>query len=155
MTFQESNPIPYLTEALGHVLVSMVSLSPLQTEIMNMPDMKTDALNVRVEYSGRHNGELGLIMEQPLAMRIAARILGNDSTVDVSDEMIEDAIRELINVVCGHFVTLMYGYTPVLKLSIPKVTRVGYAICNMLMTKPDACTFLVEESPLIGQVKLR
>jgi chemotaxis protein CheY-P-specific phosphatase CheC len=151
----EGNPIPYLTEALGHVLVSMVSMSPLLTEVMNMPDIKTDALNVRVEYSGKHNGELGLIMEQPLALRIAARILGSDSTANISDEMIEDAIRELINVVCGHFVTLMYGYTPVLKLSIPKVTRVGYAVCNLLMTKPDACTFLVEESPLIGQVKLR
>jgi chemotaxis protein CheY-P-specific phosphatase CheC len=151
----EENPIPYLTEALGHVLVSMVSMSPLQMEVMKMPDMKTDALNVRVEYSGKHNGELGLIMEHPLALHIAARILGVENITDVSDEMIEDAIRELINVVCGHFVTLMYGYTPVLKLSIPKVTRVGYAVCNLLMTKPDACTFLVEESPLIGQVKLR
>lgn len=151
----EGNPIPYLTEALGHVLVSMVSMSPLQTEVMHMPDMKTDALNVRVEYSGKHNGELGLIMEQPLALLIAARILGAESTADVSEEMIEDAIRELINVVCGHFVTLMYGYTPVLKLSIPRVTRVGYAVCNLLMTKTDVCTFLVEESPLIGQVKLK
>lgn len=155
MTDQEGNPTPYLTEALGHVLVSMVSMSPLQTEVMNMPDMKTDALNVKVEYSGRHNGELGLIMEQPLANRIASRILGTDNTADVTDEMIEDAIRELINVVCGHFVTLMYGYTPVLKLSIPKVSWVGYAACNVLMTKPDTCTFLVEESPLIGQIKLR
>lgn len=155
MTDMAGNPAEYLTEALGHVLVSMVSMSPHMTEADDMPEMKTDGLNVRIEYTGEHSGELGLIMEKNLASRFAARILGLDNTEDIYDDMIEDALRELLNVVCGHFVTLMYGYTPILKISLPKVFSIGSAACNMLRTNPNVCTFTVDKEPVIGQVRIR
>ncbi len=148
-------PSQYLTEALSHVLMSMVSLSPRVMEAADMPEVKGDALNVRIEYTGEHAGELGLIIEKPLATLMAARILGLAHTKDVYDDMIEDALRELLNVVCGHFVTLMYGYTPVLKISLPKVFTIGSAVCNVLRTNPNVCTFMVEDSPLLGQVKVK
>jgi chemotaxis protein CheY-P-specific phosphatase CheC len=78
-----------------------------------------------------------------------------EHTKDVYDDMIEDALRELLNVVCGHFVTLMYGYAPVLKISLPKVFTIGSAVCNVLRTNPNVCTFMVEDSPLLGQVKVK
>jgi chemotaxis protein CheY-P-specific phosphatase CheC len=149
------NPAGYLMEALGHVLLTMVSMSPCPTEASAMPEITGEALNVRIEYSGRHSGELGLIMERPLATRIASRILGLENENDIFDDMMEDAIRELINVVCGHFVTLMFGYTPVLKVSIPKVFRLDGAACTMLMSNPNICTFMVDGFPLLGQVKPR
>jgi chemotaxis protein CheY-P-specific phosphatase CheC len=148
-------PSQYLTEALSHVLMSMVSLSPRVMEAADMPEVKGDALNVRIEYTGEHAGELGLIIEKPLATLMAARILGMEHTKDVYDDMIEDALRELLNVVCGHFVTLMYGYAPVLKISLPKVFTIGSAVCNVLRTNPNVCTFMVEDSPLLGQVKVK
>jgi chemotaxis protein CheY-P-specific phosphatase CheC len=148
-------PSQYLTEALSHVLMSMVSLSPRIMDAADMPEVKSDALNVRIEYTGEHAGELGLIIEKPLATLMAARILGMEQTKDVYDDMIEDALRELLNVVCGHFVTLMYGYTPVLKISLPKVFTIGSAVCNVLRTNPNVCTFMVEDSPLLGQVKVK
>jgi chemotaxis protein CheY-P-specific phosphatase CheC len=151
----EGNPIEYLMEAFGHVLVSMVSMSPHMKEGTNMPEMKSDAFNVRVEYSGKHAGELCLILEHPLASRIAARILGMEDMNDLSNDMIEDAVRELMNVVCGNFVTLMYGYTPVLNVSIPKVTQIGSVVCNQLMTSPNVCTFTVDEAPVLAQIKFR
>jgi chemotaxis protein CheY-P-specific phosphatase CheC len=149
------NPSECFMEALGHVLVSMVSMSPRMTEVKNMPEMKGDAFNIRIEYSGKHVGELGLIMEHPLASQIAARILGLGNTDNVYDDMIEDAVRELINVVCGHFVTLMYGYTPALKVSIPKVFLLGSPACNVLMANPDVCTIMVDDFPLLGLVRVR
>jgi chemotaxis protein CheY-P-specific phosphatase CheC len=148
-------PSQYLTEALSHVLMSMVSLSPRIMDAADMPEVKSDALNVRIEYTGEHAGELGLIIEKPLATLMAARILGMEQTKDVYDDMIEDALRELLNVVCGHFVTLMYGYTPVLKISLPRVFTIGSAVCNVLRTNPNVCTFMVVDSPLLGQVKVK
>jgi chemotaxis protein CheY-P-specific phosphatase CheC len=151
----DDNTSGFLMEALSHVLVSMVSMSPRITEAKDMPEMKGDALNIRIEYSGKHAGELGLIMERPLASQIAARILGLGSTDDVYDDMIEDAVRELINVVCGHFVTLMYGYTPVLKVSMPKVFILGSPACNVLLATPNVCTIMVDDFPLLGLVRVR
>jgi chemotaxis protein CheY-P-specific phosphatase CheC len=149
------NPNEFLMEALGHVLVSMVAMSPRIAGAKDMPEMKGEALNVRIDYTGKHAGELGLIMEQPLASRIAARILGLEKTDDLFDDMLEDAVRELINVVCGHFVTLMYGYSPILKVSTPKVFRIGSPACNMLLTNPNVCTFMVDEYPLLGLVRIK
>jgi chemotaxis protein CheY-P-specific phosphatase CheC len=94
-------------------------------------------------------------MERPLASQIAARILGLGSMDDVYDDMIEDAVRELINVVCGHFVTLMYGYTPVLKISMPKVFLLGSPACNVLLANPNVCTIMVDDFPLLGLVRVR
>jgi hypothetical protein len=50
---------------------------------------------------------------------------------------------------------MMYGYTPVMKVSIPKVTQIGKSVCNLLMSNPDVCTFTVDEAPVLGQVKFR
>ena len=50
-------------------------MPPRDAEAADMPEMKADAPNVRIEYSGEHKGERGLIMERPLAVRFAARIL--------------------------------------------------------------------------------
>lgn len=149
------NPSEYLTEALGHVLVSMVSMSPRIMSCADMPEIKSDALNVRIEYGGEHKGELGLILEKPLASRFAARILGLEKPEDIYDDMIEDALKELLNVVCGHFLTLMYGYAPALKIALPRVFTIGSAACNMLRTNPNVCTFMVDEAPLIGHIRLR
>ncbi len=149
------NPSEHLTEALAHALVSMVAMSPRVTDAADMPEMKTDALNVRIEYSGEHKGELGLIMEKPLAVQFAARILGLGHPGDVYDDMVEDALKELLNVVCGHFLTLMYGYAPVLKISLPRVFSIGAAVCNVLRTNPNVCTFTVEGAPLLGQIRIR
>jgi len=149
------DPSEYFMEALGHVLVTMVSMSPCAAQAKDMPEIKGEALNVRIEYSGKHSGELGLIMERPLASLIAARILGLENANDVFDDMIDDAMRELINVVCGHFLTLMYGYTPVFKNSVPKVFRINGAACTMLLSNPNICTFIVDGFPLLGQVRTR
>lgn len=149
------NPSEHLTEALAHVLVSMVAVSPRVTAAADMPEMKTDALNVRIEYTGEHKGELGLILEKPMASRFAAHILGLASPGDVHDDMIEDALKELLNVVCGHFVTLLYGYAPVLKISLPRVFTIGSSACNMLRTSSGVCTFTVDGEPMMGQVRVR
>lgn len=151
----EGTATQYLMESLGHVLVSMVDMSPCPTTPEEMPEMKSDALNIRIEYSGKHAGELGLILERPLASLIAARILGLQNTADVYDDMIEDAMRELLNVICGHFLTLMYGYAPVFKIALPKVFTIGSAACNMLRSNPNVCTFMVDEYPMLGQVRVR
>ncbi len=147
------SPNEFFIEALGHVFVSMASMPLHQTDAGNMPELKGEALNIQIEFSGKHAGELFLVVEDSLASRIAARILGMENGLSV--EMIEDAARELINVVCGHFITLMYGYTAIVRVSIPKVLRIGSTAFNLMLNSPDVCTFMVEESPILGRINLK
>lgn len=147
------NPKEFFIEALGHVFFSMVSLPLHQMDAGNLPEIKGEALNIQIEFSGKHAGEICLVMDDSLASRIAARILGMEN--GLLAEMVEDAARELINVVCGHFITLMYGYTSIVRVSIPKVLRMGSAAYTLMLNSPDVCTFMVEESPILGRIKLK
>lgn len=146
-------PNEFFMEALGQVLVSMVSMPVHATDAENMRELKGEALNIQIEYSGEHTGEISLVMEHSLASRIAARILGIGS--DINNEMVEDTAREIINVVCGHFITLMYGYTSVARVSIPKVNRIGSTEYNMMLKNPGVCSFMVEDSPMLGKITVR
>jgi chemotaxis protein CheY-P-specific phosphatase CheC len=145
----------YLTDALGQVMVSMVSLPVHPVDPPSLPDMKTDAFNVRIEFTGEHTGELSIIMERPLASLITCSILGIEDTRDADDAMIEDALKELANVVCGHFVTLMFGYTPVFRISLPRVLTIGSAACNMLRNNPLVASLVAGTEPLMAIARLK
>jgi CheY-specific phosphatase CheX len=144
----------YFIKAVDRVLGHMASMSCRVTDSYEMPKMHNEALNVSINYRGDHSGELGLIMERPLAARITCRTLGLENDFDVLDEMIEDVMRELINVTCGQFVTLMYGNRIAFKVSVPRVFRIGSKVCNMLFSNPDAYTFIIDEEPVLATVKL-
>lgn len=145
----------YLSEALGQIFLSMASLPVQPVEGANLPDMRSDAFNVRIEFSGERSGELGIITERPLASTITGRILGLSETHGIDDAMIHDALKELANVVCGHFVTLMFGYTAVFRIFLPRVFSLGSAACNALKNNPNVCAFLVEGQPIMATVRLR
>ncbi|HHO75668.1 MAG TPA: response regulator [Deltaproteobacteria bacterium] len=155
LTGTEKSPFEFLLQAMQHVVPLMASMSPRFSESGDVPGMQGDAINVRIEYMGWHTGELGLILERTLVSRIAARIMGLDDTEDISDDMIEDALRELMNVVCGHFITLMYGEKSLIDVSTPQVYPVKNALCNVLRSSPDIHAFMIDDSPALGRVRIK
>lgn len=154
LTGMEKSPFEYLIQAMRQVMPSMVDMSPHFPESGDVPAMQGDALNVRVNYAGEYTGELGLILERGLVSCIAARVMGLDDAEDISDDMVDDALRELMNVICGHFVTLMYGDKALINVSTPQVFPVKNALCNMLKSSPDIHGFMIEDSPALGRVRI-
>jgi len=154
LTGMEKSPFEFLIQAMRQVMPSMADTSPRFPESGDVPAMEGEALNVRVGYSGEHTGELGLILESSLASRIAARIMGLDDSEDIPGDMIEDALRELMNVICGHFTALMYGDNALFNISTPQVFSVKNALCNMLKSSPDIHAFMIDDSPALGRVRI-
>ncbi|MBN2297775.1 MAG: response regulator [Deltaproteobacteria bacterium] len=155
LTGMKKSPFEFLIQAMRQVMPSMASMSPYFPESGDVPGMQGDALNVNIAYSGWHKGELGLILEHRLVSRIAARIMGLDDAEDISDDMVEDALRELMNVICGHFITLMYGEKALLDVSTPQVFPVKNALCNMLSSSPDIHAFMIDDSPALGRIRIK
>lgn len=155
LTGVEKSPFEFLIQAMRQVMPSMASMSPSFPDSGDVPDMQGEALNVRISYSGWHTGELGLILERRLVSRIAVRIMGMDEAEDLPEDMIEDALRELMNVICGHFVTLMYGDKSLLDVSTPQVFPVKNALCNLLRSSPDIHAFMIDDSPALGQIRIK
>jgi chemotaxis protein CheY-P-specific phosphatase CheC len=142
-------------QAIEEVLASMVSMTLRDAYAQDLPQIETSALNVRIEYQGEHSGEISIILGDDLASLIARRFLGMDDESDILDDMIEDSARELVNVICGHFVTMKYGEKPIMKISIPRLFSISPALFNILSTNEDISPFMVDDLPMLGLVRLK
>lgn len=142
-------------QAVEEVLASMVSMTIRDTPAQDLPPIENSALNVRIEYRGAHSGELGIILGNDLASRIARQFLGMDSESDLLDDMIEDSARELLNVICGHFLTLKYGEKPVIKISVPRLFSISPTLFSILSSNENISSFMVDDLPMLGMVNLK
>ena len=142
-------------QAIEEVLVSMVSMTLRDVDAQDLPTIEKPALNVHIEYQGEHSGEISIILGEDLASRIARRFLGMDNESDILNDMIEDTARELANVICGHFVTLKYGEKPIMKISIPRLFPISPALFGIFSTNEDFSSFMVDDQPMLGLVRLK
>ena len=133
----------------------MVSMTLRDADAQDLPQIEKSALNVRIEYKGEHSGEISIILGDSLASRIARRFLGMDNESDLLDDMIEDSARELANVICGHFVTRKYGEKPIMKISVPVLFSISPALFKILSTNEDISSFMVDDLPMLGMVRLK
>ncbi len=81
-------------------------------------------LQVRVSYKGPQNGILQLRCDGRFAAVVAANLLGVDEEDSAAEQGRLDALKELMNVVCGNLVTELYGTEGLFELTIPEVTAI-------------------------------
>ena len=79
-----------------------------------------DWLETRIGFRGPDCGNLHFRCPAQFCVQLAANLLGIDPKDDDAVGVSHDAAKEFINVVCGHFVTSMYGTEKVFDLSIPE-----------------------------------
>ena len=93
-------------------------------------------------------------MTVPVEMcpEIAANVLGVD--LDDPDVVVKplDALKELLNVTCGHVLTALAGDEPVFDLTVPEVTEIDAVAWKKLADAPYTVAFLVDESPVLLQL---
>lgn len=80
----------------------------------------SDALGVRMEFSGPFSGWLSLAASRGEGVEVAANILGLDSDDPSAEVRAEDALKEVLNVTCGRLLTELAGSEPVFNLTVPK-----------------------------------
>jgi hypothetical protein len=86
-----------------------------------VPDLKTwEADGVSLTFSGKPSGELCMWVSPGFACFAAANMLGDDADSEESRAKGLDALKELLNMIVGNFITSAYGDTPVFELGIPQ-----------------------------------
>lgn len=101
-----------------------------------------------VEYFGASRGQIECWCTQGLAVGLAANLLGLDPADPAAGEAAPDAVREFLNVLCGHLVTEWYGTEAVFNLSIPLVQPCAQP--PELAAGKHACRLLVDGELFIG-----
>lgn len=74
-----------------------------------------------IEYHGCVGGALRLVYPEPFAIELAANLLGTDPAGEDVGAQAADAVKELMNIICGQLVTALHGTEAVFNLSIPQV----------------------------------
>jgi len=155
MESMPGKPEVNLARALESVIDTMASLPVETIDPRDLPDMEASLVHAHISFAGENSGEIGLLFDPDLASLLAARILGLEAKDQLLDDMVEDAVKELLNVVCGQFLTLSFGETPVFSLSVPHVFQLGAPACRALLKGPHVIAFLVNGYTLLGHTRIR
>lgn len=88
----------------------------------NAAKPKPDAWNadgVTLNFTGTPSGEIRMWVGSEFARLTAANMLGIDTESDEARTKGLDALKELLNMIAGNFITEAYGETPVFVLGLP------------------------------------
>jgi len=103
----------------------------------------------RMTFSGPQSGGLELALPVSLAPQIAANMLGVEESECAQPGPGKDAVKELLNVICGQILTTVAGTEPVFDLSVPEVTEVDDAAWRALRDRPGIVALQVDDLGLL------
>ena len=121
-------------------------------EEASMEDLETveeAVFRTSIAFTGPPSGGLCVTLPGDLSAELAVNILGVDAEDELEDGDAADAVKELVNVICGQLLTTMYGTEPVFQLTIPTVEdldRVGWEAAK---ADRNAVALSVDESPVL------
>lgn len=106
-------------------------------------------LKASMNFSGHFNGELVLVIPEPLCAVFAENMLG--ACDDDSPQRAHDAFKEVLNVTCGNILTEVAGEGPVFDLTVPQVSSLTREELNTLLHGEGLLSFTIEDQPAFLQ----
>jgi Chemotaxis phosphatase CheX len=110
-----------------------------------------DADGVSLQFFGPQSGELRMWVSKGFACYAAANMLGMDADSDDARDYARrkgtDALKELLNMIVGNFITAAYGDKPVFELGLPK--NISREMMEKDFSIPDAIWLGAEGNPIL------
>ena len=115
--------------------------------------LQTPSTYVRASmtFDGELAGRMTLIVPEALCAVIAANVLGIEPDDALVAARALDALKEILNITCGHVVTDLVGEQPVFELSIPVVSKLDEGEWPSSLENPDSLVFLFDDNPVLLQ----
>ena len=76
-------------------------------------------------FVGVMQGSVGVVVLPEMCLEVAANMLGVDPDDEEAMDKGRDALKELLNITCGHLLTNIAGEEPVFDLTVPEVTELS------------------------------
>ena len=112
----------------------------------------TDYARVSMAFSGQSaKGTLLLAVPADFSAEIAANVLGVDPDDELVATQADDALKEMLNVICGNLLTAVVGEQPVFDLTVPVVSSLDADGWSSLLHRLDTRVFLVDDNPVLVQ----
>lgn len=102
-------------------------------------------VQVEMRFSGPFSGRLCLTASPEMCIELAANMLGMEPD---EVERPEEALKEILNVICGNLLTALAGAEPVFGLTIPEATTVEGHMLESLVDDPDTVGLSIDDYPV-------
>lgn len=129
------------------------SLSFMFGEAIDLDEVESDSetfIHVSISYKGDRAGAINLIVSAETASSLAYNILGIDEgEEELTIESAMDALKELLNTICGQFMTSMFGDEPVFDLTVPETKIISLDEWLETVTSGDFLAVNIEDQPIL------
>jgi len=113
----------------------------------------SDYLHVMITFTGKTQGAISLTAPEGLCREMAANILGVDEG-ELNKQSGEDAIKELVNILCGELTVRLYGDKEVFNLTVPCLYRVGWDKWREITADSESIKLYLEDKPFIANLMI-
>lgn len=137
-----------LTQIFCDVLENFAFMFGDPVEIEDLPPSDSGFLEARMTFRGKAHGTLVLAVSSGVVTEIAASILGTEPDDEATAGRARDALKEVLNVTCGHVLSALAG-EEAFDLTPPTVTDLDEAGWSAHLADPDVATFSIEDNPAI------
>lgn len=143
-----------ITEVFVDVMEKLAFMLGEPLAKSELPRASREYIKATIRFSGEKSGELALVVPLEMCVEIAANVLG----MDLDDEQVTargfDALKEVLNVTCGHVLTSVAGEEPIFDLTVPREEKVDRDDWEEISADPDSIGFLVDDFPALLRFSL-
>jgi chemotaxis protein CheY-P-specific phosphatase CheC len=111
-------------------------------------------IEARMRFTGGQEGSLAVIVPRSLQPEIAANILGLDAEGLETQEVLDDALREMLNVVCGHALMELCGGGRDFVLETPTNVELDDEALGALLAQDRCSAYLLDDEPVLLHLEL-
>ena len=111
-------------------------------------------VEARMHFTGGKTGSLAVIVPQSLQPEIAANILGLDAEGLDTRAVLDDALREMLNVVCGHVLMALCGEAADFQLETPTNLELDGEQLSALLADTNTSAYLLDDEPVLLHLEL-
>lgn len=144
------NVAGFLESAFYEVLANYAFLFGERTQEYNHTDEgNREYIHAWIDILSDDKSKLGVIVPIELARIISGNVIGVDENDPLAIERAEDAVKEMVNVLCGHLRTILTYENCQFEASIPSSQIIDQTEWKEYQEKDETLTILIEEYPLL------
>ncbi len=151
----QTDNLAVLTEAFRDIVEQTAFMFAEPVEPQTLPVTDLPFVQATMTFTGPLRGSLTIAMPESACAELAGNVLGMDPQDEFVRQGSADALKELLNVTCGHILTGMAGDRPIFDLSIPQVFDLDAGGVQALLAAPGTLAYLVDSRPALVRLDLR
>ena len=102
-----------------------------------------------MQFSGDATGSLEIAVPVPMCAVIACNVLGVDPGDSLVKEQELDALKEVLNIICGNLLVEIVGDEAIVDLTVPETSQIDRAGWLTMQDDPVCEAFVVDDYPVL------